>query len=107
MSVGDSIDFLRSKALLKPIMSSEVVNTNFMCRFLDFCGEGFLSMVDLDIKILSSELTHEKDKINGILGRLNVVGNICGRCYDRTHMNIEFSNKIKLEVTESILKELE
>ena len=107
MSVGDSINFLRSKELLDPIFKSEVVNYNYMSRFLDLCGNGFMNFDNMDIRMLSSELTLEKDKIRSLLIGLNTIGIILTLCYNKSVKTTNFAKEIKLSVTESILKELE
>jgi hypothetical protein len=107
MSVSDSINFLKNKELLNPIFKNEVVNHNYMSRFLDLCGNGFINIDNMDIRMLSSELTLEKDKIRSLLIGLSTIGIILTLCYNKSVMTTNFDKEIKFSVTESILKELE
>ena len=107
LKTGDSINFLKNRALLNPIFKSEVVNQNYMTRFMDLCHNGFMNIDNMDLRMLSTELTFERDKIRGLLVGLNSIGNILTFCYNKSAMTSNFAKEIKLEVTESILKELE
>ena len=68
---------------------------------------GFMTLDEANLRLLSNELTFERDKIRGLLVGLNAIGDILTFCYNKSVMTTNFTKEIKLEVTESILKELE
>ena len=106
MSVGDAINFPKSKELLNPIIGNRIFNINLE-SFLDLCNEGFTTIDTMDIRVLSRMITVKGDKTRGPLVALNAIGDICSRCYERVFMSTIFAKETKLSVTESILKELE